>query len=135
MSKLEGRPLDIVKEGKNYAHVAIPTADGAVQTVIAWAHADDDGNVTVNSAEGRAWPRNLRRAGKATVTLMADGNPYEWVSIQTDLVGETHEGADDQLDDLAKKYIDADEYPWRQPGEQRVSFTLAPQRVNYVKQG
>jgi PPOX class probable F420-dependent enzyme len=135
MAELEGRSLEIVKEGKNHAHIAIPTADGSVQTVIAWAHADEDGNVTVNSAEGRTWPENLRRAGKATVTLMADGNPYEWVSIQTSLSGETHEGADEQLDALAKKYVDADEYPWRQPDEKRILFTLKPERVSYVKQG
>ncbi len=135
MSKLDGRSLDIVKEGKNYAHVAIPTADGSVQTVIVWAHADADGNVTLNSAEGRSWPANLRRAGKATVTLMADGNPYEWVSIRGDLIGDTHDGADEDIDFLAQKYIDQASYPFRQPGEQRVRFTLRPERVNYVNQG
>lgn len=135
MENLEGRSLDIVKEGKNYAHVAIPTADGSVQTVIVWAHADEDGNVTLNSAEGRAWPANLRRAGKATVTLMADGNPYEWVSIRGELIGDTQEGADEDIDRLSKKYIDQDAYPYRQEGEERVRFTLRPERVTYLKQG
>ena len=135
MADLEGRSLDIVKEGKNYAHVAIPTDDGSVQTVIVWAHADEDGNVTLNSAEGRAWPANLRKAKKATVTLMADGNPYEWVSIRGELIDDTHEGADEDIDMLAKKYVDADTYPYRQEGEQRVKFTLRPERVTYLNQG
>ncbi len=135
MATLDGRSLEILKEGKNYAHVAIPTDDGSVQTVIAWAHVDDDGNLTVNSAEGRAWPANLRKAGKATITAMADGNPYEWVSVRTSLVDDTHEGADEDIDMLAKKYIDADSYPYRQPGEQRIKFTLAPEKVTYMKQG
>ncbi len=135
MADLEGRSLDIVKEGKNYAHVAIPTEDGSVQTVIVWAHADEDGNVTLNSAEGRAWPANLRKAKKATVTLMADGNPYEWVSIRGELIDDTHEGADEDIDMLAKKYVDADTYPYRQEGEQRVKFTLRPERVTYLNQG
>lgn len=135
MADLEGRSLEIVKEGKNYAHVAIPTADGSVQTVIVWAHADGDGNVTLNSAEGRAWPENLRRAGRATVTMMADGNPYEWVSVRGELIADTHEGADEDIDMLAKKYVDADSYPYRQEGEQRVKLTLRPERVHYLKQG
>jgi hypothetical protein len=32
---------------------------------------------------------------------------------------------------LAKKYIDADEYPFLGPGEQRIKFVLAPERVHY----
>lgn len=133
-TKLQGRPLEIVREGKNYAHVAIPRRDGTVQTVIVWAHADDDGNVTLNSSEGRIWPENLRRAGTATVTLMADGNPYDYVSITGRLVGDTHEGADEDIDFLAKKYLGEDTYPFRQPGEQRVKLTLRPERVNHTSQ-
>ena len=62
---------------------------------------------------------------------MADGNPYEWVSVTGRLVEDTHDGADAQIDALAKKYLDADEYPYRQPGEQRIRFALQPERVHY----
>lgn len=131
MPQLTGRPLEIVTSGRNHAHVAIPTADGTVQTVITWAHADEDGNVTLNSVEGRLWPKNLRRAGTATVTLMADGNPLEYVSIRGRLIGDTHDGADAHIDQLAKKYLGEDTFPYREPGEQRVMFTLKPSRVTY----
>jgi PPOX class probable F420-dependent enzyme len=127
---LEGRPAEII-EAKNYAHVAIPRRDGTVQTVIVWAHAED-GNVLLNSQEGRAWPENLRRAGTATVTVMADGNPYEWVAVTARLAEDTHEGADEHIDSLAKKYLDVDSYPYRQPGQQRIKFVLRPERVHYT---
>lgn len=133
--QLEGRAKEIFTEGKNYAHVSVPREDGTVQSVIVWAHADDDGNVTLNSAEGRDWPANLRKARTATVTLMADGNPYEYVAVTAALAEDTHEGADEDIDFLAKKYIDADSYPFRQPGEQRILFRLRPERISYVKQG
>ena len=126
---LAGRPEEIIA-GKNYAHLAIPRRDGTIQTVIVWAH-HEDGNVTLNSAEGRSWPANLRRAGTATVTVMADGNPYEWVSVTGRLVADTHDGALGHINALAKKYIDADEYPFLKPGEQRIKFALAPERVHY----
>jgi PPOX class probable F420-dependent enzyme len=129
----EGRPREIFTEGKNYAHVSIPRQDGTVQSVIVWTHADDEGNITLNSAEGRGWPKNLRRAGTATVTLMADGNPYEYVSVTGRLAEDTHEGADEDIDFLAKKYLDADSYPWRKEGEQRIVFKLRPERVSYQK--
>ena len=126
---LEGRPGEIIA-GRNHAHLAIPRRDGTVQTVIVWAHTDG-ATVTVNSSEGRGWPANLRRAGTATLTVMADGNPYEWVSVTGRVVEDTHEGAVEHVNMLAKKYIDADEYPYLQPGEQRIRFALAPERVHY----
>jgi PPOX class probable F420-dependent enzyme len=132
---LEGRPREIFTEGKNYAHVSVPREDGTIQSVIVWTHADDQGHVTLNSAEGRDWPANLRKAGTATVTLMADGNPYEYVAVTGRLVEDTHDGADEDIDFLAKKYIDADSYPFRKDGEQRILFKLRPERVNYVNQG
>jgi hypothetical protein len=85
---LAGRPEQIIA-GKNHAHLAIPRRDGTVQTVIVWAH-PEDGKITVNSAEGRGWPANLRRAGTATVTVMADGDPHEWVSVTGRLAGGGH---------------------------------------------
>jgi PPOX class probable F420-dependent enzyme len=127
--KLEGRPHEIIA-GKNHAHLAIPRADGTVQTVIVWAHVEN-GNVTVNSAEGRDWPANLRRAGTATVTVMADGDPHEWVSVTGRVVEATHDGALEHINSLAKKYLGVDEYPHLQPGEQRIKFTLHPERVHY----
>ena len=132
-NRLEGRPKEIFTEGKNYAHVSIPRQDGTVQSVIVWAHADDDGNITLNSAEGRRWPMNLRRAGTATVTLMADGDPYEYVSVTARLAQDTHDGADEDIDFLAKKYLDADSYPFRKEGEQRILFRLRPERVRYKR--
>lgn len=135
MAELEGRALEIVRDGQNYAVIAVPLDDGSIQTVVAWAHADDGGNLTMNSAEGRTWPANLRKAGRATVTMMADGNPYEWVSIRGKLVDDTHEGADDDINMLAKKYLDEDVYPWKGPDEVRVKFTLEPEKVTYIKQG
>ena len=126
---LEGRPQEIIA-GKNYAHLAIPRDDGTVQTVIVWAHTDG-ANVILNSAEGRGWPQNLRRAGTATVTVMADSNPYEWVSVTGRVAEDTHDGADEAIDALAKKYLGVDSYPYRKAGEQRIKFALRPERVHY----
>ena len=41
----------------------------------------------------------------------------------------THDGADEHIDALAKKYLGADEYPYRQPGEQRVIVRVEPEHV------
>jgi hypothetical protein len=94
-----------------------------------WVDADDEGRVIVNTAEGRDWPRSLRRDGRATISVHNNENPYEYVSIVASIDEDTHEGADDVIDALAKKYLDADSYPGRTEGEQRITFKLAPEKV------
>jgi hypothetical protein len=127
--KLEGRAKEILEE-PHYAVVSIPRKDGTVQAVVAWVHTDGD-NVAVNSAEGRSWPANLRRAKTATITSMADSQ--EWVSVSGTLDVDTHEGADEHINQLSHKYFGTD-YPYLGNGDQRVKFTLRPERVTYVNQ-
>jgi PPOX class probable F420-dependent enzyme len=127
-SKLEGRAREIVAD-KNFAHLSVPRQDGTIQSVVIWADVDDEGRLTVNSSEGRGWPANLRRAGQATVSIANSENPYEFVALTGRVVEDTHAGADEHIDALAKKYLDADSYPGRQEGEQRIKFVIAPDRV------
>jgi hypothetical protein len=62
-------------------------------------------------------------------------NPYEYAQIRGRVVEDTHEGADENIDKLAKKYLDKDEYPFRQPGEQRIKFVIEPDHIRHQKQG
>jgi PPOX class probable F420-dependent enzyme len=117
-------------EGKNFAHVATIRPDGTPHVVPVWVDVDDDGNVALNSAEGRVWPRNARRDPRVTVTVQNHENPYEYVSITGRVVEDTHEGADEHIDRLSHKYLGKD-YPYRAPGEQRVTFRIAPERVSH----
>jgi len=127
---LEGPARAIVAD-KNYAHLSVPREDGSILSVVIWSDVDDAGNIIVNSAEGRAWPRLLRRAGRATLSWANAANPYEFVSVTAALVGDTHDGADAGIDALAKKYMGVDTYPGHSDAEQRVQFTLSPERVTH----
>ena len=120
-------------DGKNFAHVATLREDGSVHTAIVWVDAQD-GRVALNSAEGRVWPNNVRRDPRVTVTVANAENPYEYTEIRGRVVEDTHEGADEHIDALAKKYMDADTYPLRKEGEQRVIFRIEPERVRYTGQ-
>ncbi len=42
----------------------------------------------------------------------------------------SHQGADEQIDRLAGKYLGLDVYPWRTPGMQRVSVTIEADSVS-----
>ncbi len=114
---------------KNFAHVATISSDGTPHVAVAWVDADGD-EVLVNSAEGRVWPRNLERDPRVTVVVANHDNPYEYVTIKGEAVEITPESADEHIDALAKKYLDADSYPFRQEGEVRLKIRIRPDKVS-----
>lgn len=130
MPALEGAARAIVAD-KNYAHLAVPREDGSILSVVIWSDVDEDGNVVVNSAEGRTWPKLLRKAGRATLSWANASNPYEFVSVTAKLVGDDNATGDAGIDALAKKFMDADVYPGHSDSETRVQFTLEPERITH----
>jgi PPOX class probable F420-dependent enzyme len=132
MATLQDPEVQQLLSGPNYATISTFNADGAIHSTIIWV-SGEDGTVAVNSAVGRLWPSNLERDPRATVLVQESGNPYHFVEIRGTATG-TRDGADEHINALAKKYIGQDEYPFRQPGEERIKYTIQPDRVRYVKQ-
>jgi PPOX class probable F420-dependent enzyme len=126
--KIEGRAEELLN-AKNFCHVATLRADGSVHGVPVWVDVQD-GRAVLNTAEGRAWPRNLERDPRVTLTVVNSENPYEYVEVRGRVAERTHDGADAHIDAMAKKYMGVDEYPLRQPGEQRVIIRVEPDHVH-----
>src|SRR3954451_20966595 len=114
----------------NHAVLSTLNADGSVHSAVVWLNVED-GHVAVNSSRGRAWPSNLERDPRATLVVLDQGNPYEYVEIKGEAVEAG--GGDEHIDALAQKYIGQERYPWRQPGEERVKFHIRPARVRHAK--
>ena len=127
-ANIEGRDRELL-EAPNFCHVGTIRPDGTAQVIPTWVDVDD-GQVLLNTAEGRAWPENLRRDPRVTLTVMNLENPYEWVSIRGRMVEDTHEGAEEHIDRMAMKYLGEERYPYLQPGEQRIIFRIQPERVS-----
>jgi PPOX class probable F420-dependent enzyme len=125
--QLEGKARELL-EGRNFCHISTLSKSGRPQINPIWVDTDN-GHVVVNSAEGRAWPENVRRDPKVTLCVTNQENPYEYVTIWGRVVEEDHDEADDNINALAKKYLGEDEYPFRQPGEKRVLFRIEPEKV------
>jgi PPOX class probable F420-dependent enzyme len=124
---IEGRAKELL-EGKNFCQVATLRPDGSVHVAPVWVDIRD-GQPAVNSAEGRMWPGNLARDPRVTLTVQNSENPYEYVSIRGRVAEQTRQGADEHINSLTKKYLGQDEYPYRQPGEQRIMIRVAPEHV------
>ena len=113
----------------NFAHLATLMPDGSPQVTPVWVDLEDV-RILVNTAEGRAKPRNVRRDPRVAISILRQDNPYASAFIRGRVVEMRHEGADELIDKLAKKYIGQDRYPWRQPGEQRVIMVIEPEHVS-----
>ena len=133
MSTLNDQPVRELLEQPNCAVISTLNADGSVLDTVVWINTED-GAVAVNSARGRRWPANLERDPRVTVLVYEQGNPYNYVEIRG-RASATTDGADDHINALTKKYIGQDEYPFRQPGEERVKFVIQPEHVRHQKQG
>jgi len=123
-------PIRALLEAKNFAHVGTTKQDGSLSVVPVWVDTDGE-HLIVNSAEGRGWPSDLERDPRTTVTVMNLENPYEYAQIIGRVAERTHDDAVDVINSLAKKYMDVDEYPFFQPGEQRVTIRIKPEKVLY----
>jgi PPOX class probable F420-dependent enzyme len=104
--------------------------DGSPHSTIVWVDVDDDGP-SFNTAVGRAKERYLRKDPRLAVMVVDPEDTYRWLVLdgRAEL---TKEGADAQLDRLAKKYLGKDEYPWRDPEQTRVKVRIHPERVEAV---
>ncbi len=102
--------------------------DGSPHSTIVWVDLEDGGTVAFNTAYGRAKPKHLETDPRAAVLVVDPNDSYKWVAVDgpAEL---TTDGADAQIDKLAKKYLGKDEYPWRKPEEKRVTVRITPEHI------
>jgi PPOX class probable F420-dependent enzyme len=133
MASLNDDAVKALLDAPNCAVISTHNDDGSILSTVAWISLED-GELAVNSAEGRHWPANLDRDARVTALVYPPENPYEYVEIQGTAAG-THDDADDHIDRLTQKYMNQDTYPFRGPGEVRKKYVITPTRVRHQKQG
>ena len=116
---------------RNFAFLATLMEDGRPQVTPVWV--DYDKNlILINTAEGRTKHRNLSRDPRVSISLVDRNNPYSMVTIQGTVIEQIKDGADDHIDKLARKYLNADKYPGHSPSLKRVIIKIKPERVFYL---
>ena len=128
MAKLTDKQRTFIADNPFVATVTTLRGDGSPHATIVWVDAED-GGLTFNTAVGRAKERHLRSDPRVSLTVIDPKNTYQWVSVsgRAEL---TKDGADDQIDQLAKKYLGEDTYPWRSPDEERIKVKVTPEQVD-----
>ena len=111
-----------------FAHLVTLMPDGSPQVTPVWV--DLDGNtVIVNTARGRLKDRNMKRDPRVALAVSDPANPYRYVQVRGRVSDITENGGDAHIDKMAKKYLNQDSYPYRQPGEVRVVYRITPEHV------
>ena len=107
-AKVEGRAEELLKD-KNFCNVATLRQDGSVHSVPVWVDLR-----TVARSEHRRGSRVAAQSGARPERNADDAEPREPLRvsmIRGNVAERTHEGADEHIDALAKKYMDTEKYP------------------------
>ncbi|QLG50335.1 PPOX class F420-dependent oxidoreductase [Natrinema halophilum] len=98
-------------EKETFAHVATLTDDGLPHVTPVWIDYDaDGGHLLVNTERDRQKTRNAEHNSGVGVSMTDPDDPYRRLSVIGEIDEITTEGARDHIDELARRYTDADEY-------------------------
>ncbi|NHN57884.1 MULTISPECIES: PPOX class F420-dependent oxidoreductase [Halorussus] len=117
-------------ERETFANFATLMGDGTPQVTPVWIDRDEEGHLLVNTARGRQKERNVERDPKVGLCVMDPDEPYRYVSVRGEVVEVTEDGAVEHIDDLARRYMDVEEYPNKdEESGSRVIVRIRPDRV------
>ena len=114
-------------QDKAYGHVVTYNDKGTGQLTMVWMDVDGD-DVVFNTSEGRRKSQNLRRDPRIIVSVQ-DRNDPQAHAVFYGKARVSEAGADEHIDKLAKRFLGADKYPFRQPGEKRLVVRISVDRI------
>ncbi len=118
-------------EKRTFAHVATLMDDDTPQVTPVWVDYDVDADrVLINTVRTRLKARNLERNPKVGVSMTDPDDPYRFLSVRGEVDATYEDGAVDHIDELARRYMDVEEYPNK--GEEdgpRVIVEIRPDHV------
>ena len=114
-----------------YVGLATVLPSGQPHVVPVWCDLDD-GYIRINMAAGTRKHRDIVERPRVTVLAVDPANPYRYLEVRGRVARMTEDGADAHIDKLAKDYLGADTYPFRNPAETRIICSIEPEKVSGV---
>jgi PPOX class probable F420-dependent enzyme len=125
-------PENVAKlfRGKNFGVVVTRRADGSPHSTPVWIETDGE-RVWFNTNTERAKYKHLQRDPWIAVTVLPSEDLQSgYVTVYGRAVEFDTDSGDGDIDRLAQKYLGQETYPWRAPGEQRVTIRIEPERYD-----
>jgi PPOX class probable F420-dependent enzyme len=125
MAAIPEKYLDLLQQKKAFANLATLMPDGSPQVTPVWFDYTN-GVIRVNTARGRVKARNMKEGAPVALAIMDPDDAYRYIQVRGRVTRTTEQGADAHIDQLAKKYLGRDKYPYAKPGEVRVICEIEP---------
>ena len=113
-------------DAKSFAHVATIGPKGEPHNQPVWVDFDGE-HIRFSQTKTRQKVRNIDRDPRVSVSVTDPENPYRYIEVRGVVVEVSEDEGNAFINSMAKKYIDKDEYPWHQPGDERVVVKIRPE--------
>ena len=130
MARLSDAQRAFIQDNPFVGTVTTLRADGSPHSTVVWVDTDGDA-VRFNTARHRVKAKHVLRDARVSVTVIDPQDQFRWVGV-TGTAELIDEGADAHIDTLAKKYLGADSYPFRNAEEQRVTVRITVDKVDGI---
>jgi PPOX class probable F420-dependent enzyme len=114
-----------------FCQLATLMPDGSPQVTQVWVDTDGE-HILINTAQGRQKEQNVQRDPRVAVNVVDPANAWRVGMVRGRVVEVTTASADQLIDQLAKKYLDKEIYPFRRPEEVRVTLKILPEKMNEI---
>ena len=121
--------------GNNFAFLGTLNKDGSPQVTPTWIDiVEDEGQelILINTARDRIKQKNVSRDPRVSISVVDEENPYSMITIKARVVDQTTKGADEHIDKLAKRYLNAERYPAHSSNVKRIILKIKPEKIFYV---
>lgn len=112
-------------------HVATIGPKGEPQNNPVWFDWDGQ-HILFSQTKTRQKYRNVQRDPRVALSIVDPQNPYRYLEIRGKVVRIDEDPDKAFINKLAKKYLGVDEYPYNQPGDERVIVVVEPEHVTHM---
>ena len=122
-------------KGNNFALLSTLNKDGSPQVTPTWIGiVEDEGQelILINTAKDRIKQKNVSRDPRVSISVVDEENPYSMITIKGRVVDQTTNGADEHIDKLAKRYLNAERYPAHSSNVKRIILKIKPEKSFYL---
>ncbi len=116
---------------RTFWHIATIGPDGEVQSTPVWGGWDGE-HFVFSLTKGRQKYENLLANPSIAVSGIDPDNPYRYLEIRGTVERIDDDSSNEFIDSMAKKYMDVDEYPMHQPGDERVVMVVTPTHTTHM---
>ncbi len=109
--------------------------DGSPQVTPTWIGiVEDEGQelILINTARDRIKQKNVSRDPRVSISVVDEENPYSMITIKGRVVDQTVNGADEHIDKLSKRYLNAERYPAHSSNVKRIILKIKPEKSFYL---